>query len=266
MTNETTKKTTKPRVAGARTAARAGAKAEAKAGARAGARAGAKGAARAALSALERLADKKTLDGMERYGIPSDHALGVSVGRIQQLAKKLGTDHELAAQLWDTEVYEARMLAVFVDDPARVTPAQLERWCRDFDSWAICDTACFKLFDRVPHAFAKVDVWAKRSAEFEKRAAFALLACLALHVKDADDAWFERRLELVERHANDERNFVKKGVLWALRGIGSRSAELRVRALRTAGRLAESDDATARWIGKTARRELEKGSAKRRAK
>jgi 3-methyladenine DNA glycosylase AlkD len=205
---------------------------------------------------LKRLASKATRDGMARYGLPSDNAFGVPVGAIRDLGKRLGRDHALAADLWKAGWYEARMLAAFVDDPERVTSAQMDRWCRDFDNWGICDTVCFALFDRTPHAWRKVAQWAGREDEFEKRAAFALLASLAGHDKEAPDGKFVRCLPLVERAATDGRNFVKKGVSWALRGIGHRNANLHAAAVGLAKRLAESPDAAARWVGKDALRDL----------
>lgn len=205
---------------------------------------------------LQRLASKKYFAGMSRYGIPNDKAFGVPVGSIQKLAKQLGRNHELAGALWATGWYEARMLACFLDEPARVTPAQMDKWCRDFDSWAICDTACFHLFDRTPHAFKKVEQWAKRREEFVRRAAFALLASLAGHNKEADDEPFAKCLPLIERAATDERNFVKKGVSWALRGLGHRSRALHGVAVASAKKLAASTDAAARWVGKDVLRDL----------
>ncbi len=177
----------------------------------------------AVLTWLRRHGSKATRDGMARYAIPSDKAFGVSVGTMQQLAKRLGRNHELAAALWETGWYEARMLASFVDEPARVTSAQMDRWCRDFDNWAICDTACFHLFDRTPHAWRKVAQWSGRREEFVKRAAFALLWGLTVHDKSADDEPFAQGLLLIERAADDERNFVKKAVNMALRAIGKRN-------------------------------------------
>ena len=158
-----------------------------------------------------------------RYGIVTDKAIGVPMARMQAVAKALGRDHALAAALWETGVYEARMVACMIDDPAAVTPEQMDRWRADFDNWAIVDTVCFKLFDRVPHAFARVDAWATLNDEFGRRAAFALLACLALHGRGTD-ADFLARLPLIEAAATDERNFVKKGVNWALRAIGGKKS------------------------------------------
>lgn len=214
--------------------------------------------AKVIVAELERLGTKKTRDGMARYAIPSDNAFGVPVGKIRDLGKRLGRNHELAEALWESGWYEARVLATFVDEPDRVTPAQMDRWCKDFDNWAICDTACFHLFDKTPHAFKKVSQWARRKDEFVKRGAFALLASLALHDKKSDDRLFASCLPLIEQAAIDDRNFVKKGVSWALRGVGRRSPALKASALALSERLAVSPDPTARWIGKDALRDLKR--------
>lgn len=206
------------------------------------------------LTWLERRGNKRNRDGMARYAIVAPKVFGVSVGTIRQLGKSLGRDHELALALWETGWYEVRMLTAFVDEPERVTAAQMDRWARDFDNWAICDTLCFHLFDRTPHAWRKIDQWSKRRDEFVKRAGFALLASVALHDKQAADALFLKSLKLIEREATDERNFVKKAVNWALRTIGGRNEKLNAAAIETARRLAESDDSTARWVGKDALR------------
>ena len=204
-----------------------------------------------ALTWLKRHGTKRNREGMARYGIPSDNAFGVSVADIRVLARRLGRNHELAAALWDTGWYEARMLTSFVDEPKRVTPAQMDRWCRDFDSWAICDTVCFHLFDRTPHAWQKVAKWCDRREEFVKRAAFALLWGLTAHDKRAGDAPFARGLLFIERAASDERNFVKKAVNMALRSIGKRSPALNAAAVTVARRLAASPEAAPRGWGRT---------------
>ena len=124
---------------------------------------------------------------MARYAIPSDHAYGVAMKDIKALGKTLGRNQPLAVALWATGVYEARMLASFVGDPEQLTPAQMDRWCKDFDNWAFCDAMSFNLFDRTPHAWAKVAEWSRRRKEFEKRTAFALLWSLTVHDKRAGD-------------------------------------------------------------------------------
>jgi 3-methyladenine DNA glycosylase AlkD len=219
---------------------------------------------RAAVASLETRGTQKNRDGMVRYALPSERAFGVSMTDIQSLARRLGRNHELAAALWETGWYEARLLAAYIAEPGRVTPAQMDSWCRDFDNWGTCDTMCFVLFDRTPHAWRKVEQWSGRREEFERRAAFALLASLALHDRSAADAQFERGLALIENAATDERNFVKKAVNWALRSVGKRNVALHEAALALARRLAQSPNPAARWVGKDAIRDLNSPAVARR--
>jgi 3-methyladenine DNA glycosylase AlkD len=208
------------------------------------------------LARLERAGTKATRDGMARYGIVSPKAYGVTVAQLRRFAREIGKDHALAMDLWETGWYEARMLACFVADADALTIREMDRWARDFDNWAITDTACFSLFDQSPHAWGRVDQWCRRKDEFVRRAGFALLASLALHDKSGEDTAYRKRLALVEEFANDDRNFVKKGVSWALDAIGRRSASLNREALALARKLAASADPGERWVGKDALRKL----------
>jgi 3-methyladenine DNA glycosylase AlkD len=219
-----------------------------------------------ALTWLQRHRTRATLEGMARYAIPSDHAYGVAMKDIKALRTLLGRNQPLAVALWETGVYEARMLASFVGDPERLTAARMERWCRDFDNWAICDAMSFNLFDRTPHAWTKVAQWSGRRAEFEKRAAFALLWSLTVHDKSAKDDAFMRGLLLVEREAGDQRHFVRKATSMALRAIGKRNLALNSDAVGLARRLARSKDASARLVGAEALRELTSPALRTRLK
>jgi 3-methyladenine DNA glycosylase AlkD len=221
-------------------------------------------AAAEVIAMLKRMANKSIRDGMRRYGIPDDHALGISVGALRALGKKLGKSHALALELWASGTYEARLLASFVGEPEQLTSAQMDRMCRDFDNWAVCDTMAFALFDRSPHALGRVKAWSTRKSEFEKRAAFALLASLALHDKSASSDTFLRTLPLIERAASDPRNFVKKGVSWALRSVGARNVELHRASVELAAKLAKSADATERWIGKDSLRDLSRPTVQKK--
>lgn len=216
------------------------------------------------LAQLERRGTKRNVDGMARYAITAPKVFGVSVGDLKGIAKPIGKNHELALELWDSGWYEARMLTAFVDDPKLVTPAQMDRWTRDFDNWAICDALCFHLYDKTPHAWTKIEKWSGQKPEFVKRAGFALLASVALHDKKAPDALFLKSFKLIEREATDDRNFVKKAMNWALRGIGGRNPVLFDAAREVAERLASSTDSSARWNGKDALRQFAGAASQKR--
>jgi 3-methyladenine DNA glycosylase AlkD len=205
---------------------------------------------------LTRTGSPKAAASLSRYGLPTDNAFGISVAVLQKYAKTIGTDHDLALKLWKSGSLDARILASFLGDPRQVTPAMMDAWCRDFDNWGTTDTACFKLFDQSPHAWKMAPKWVKAKGEFQKRAGFVLMACLAQHDKAAPDAKFRKFLPMIEKGASDERNFVKKGVSWALRGIGHRSTVLHAAAVKTATKLSKSADPTERWVGRDALRDI----------
>jgi 3-methyladenine DNA glycosylase AlkD len=219
---------------------------------------------REALTWLKRNGTKRTVESLPRYGIVAPRAFGVTVGALRGFAKQIGTDHGLAAALWKSGWYEARLLATMVADPKRLTVRQMNAWAADFDNWGICDTACFVLFDRSPLAWERARAWARSPREFVKRAGFALMACLAGHDKTAADAKLAAFLPLIENGAQDERNFVKKGVSWALRRIGHRSRGLHAAAVAAATRLAASETAPCRWVGKDTLRDLQRPAVRAR--
>ncbi|MEO8062988.1 MAG: DNA alkylation repair protein [Pseudomonadota bacterium] len=208
------------------------------------------------LAWLEKHSSKSIRDGMLRYGIPNDDALGVRMGDVQKLGKQLGRDHALTLELWKTGVYEARMLCAYVDELDKVTPARMNAQARDFDNWAICDTLCFALWVRSPHALRRIKAWSNHRSEFVKRAAFALLASAALKNKEIPDTEFLMTLKLIEKAATDERNFVKKAVNWALRSVGERNLKLNKAAIALAKKLGGAKEAAPRWIGKDALRQF----------
>ena len=208
------------------------------------------------LAWLKRRGTEKNRKGMARFALPSTNTFGVSMATMQPEAKRIGKNHQLAQALWKTGWYEARILSAFLGDPEQVSLELMNAWCRDFDNWGTTDTVCFKLFDRSPHAWNVVPKWVKQKGEFQKRAGFVMMACLAAHDKSAPDAAFMKFFPMIEKGASDDRNFVKKGVSWALRHIGHRNARLHAAAIKTATRLSKSDNATERWVGKDALRDI----------
>jgi 3-methyladenine DNA glycosylase AlkD len=206
----------------------------------------------------------RNIAGMARFGINPKNTLGISIPVLRALANSIGTDHALALRLWASGIHEARILAAFIDDPAQVTNAQMDRWVSQFDSWDVCDQCCGSLFNRTPMAYRKAVELSRRKREFEKRAGFALMAFLAVHDKAAKETAFEKFLPHIVHGSRDERNFVKKAVNWALRQIGKRNRYLNRAAIKTANEIAELDSRSAHWIAADALRELTSTVTQRR--
>ena len=208
------------------------------------------------LENLKSLSNPRAVEGMARFGINTARAYGISIAILRRMAREIGRDHDLAQELWASDIHEAQILASIIDDPAKVTEAQMENWVRRFDSWDLCDQCCQNLFAGTIFAYQKAVEWSSNDREFIKRAGFVLMARLAVGNKKADDSQFERFLPIIKREATDDRNFVKKAVNWALRQIGKRNARLRQKAIETARELQQTDSKSARWIASDALREL----------
>ena len=210
------------------------------------------------LAELRRLANPTNVAGMARFGIVGQKLLGISVVQLRAIAKRIGRDHALAEQLWASGVFEARILAAFVAEPAQVTRRQANAWAKDFECWADCDGVCIHLFRKTPFAHELAVAWSRRREELVKRAGFTMMATLAVHDKAASNEVFRSYLVRVQEEATDERHNVKKGVNWALRQIGKRNPMLNREAIHTAKVIRAKDSRAARWIAGDALRELQR--------
>jgi len=209
---------------------------------------------------LSSLGSVKNVEGMSHFGITTTKSFGVPTPVLKQFAREVKKQaevrHALAQELWETGIYDARAVAFLIDDPKQVTKKQMDAWAMDFDNWATVDGTCGYLFCLTPFAYEKAVEWAGKKPEFLKRAGFSLMAYLAVHDKKADDTELAAFLPLIEKHSDDDRNFVRKAVNWALRQIGKRNLELNKQALEAANRIKLQNTKPARWIAADAIREL----------
>lgn len=215
---------------------------------------------------LKAKAKPENVDGMAKFGMTADKRLGVSVPDMRKIAKEIGKDHKLSLELWKTGIPEARIVAGMIGDPERLTEKQMESWVKGFDSWDVCDQVCMNLFEKSPMVMKKIHDWSEREEEFVKRTAYALIACLAWHDKEAKDEKFIKLFPVIKRGATDDRNFVKKAVNWALRNIGKKNLNLNKAAIKTAKEIQKIDAKSSRWIASNAIRELESEAVQKRIK
>ncbi|MDD5112196.1 MAG: DNA alkylation repair protein [Candidatus Altiarchaeota archaeon] len=213
---------------------------------------------------LKEKSNPRAVEGMTRYGINPKNTLGVQIPILRQTAREAGKNHMLAQQLWNTGIHEARILAGMVDEPEKVTERQMERWVIEIDSWDICDQLCSNLLDKTKYARKKAIEWSSRKEEFVKRAGFTMMACLSVHDKKRIDDEFEPFLNAIKKEADDERNYVKKAVNWALRQIGKRNKKLNKKAIQTAMKIQKLPSKSARWIAADAIRELKNEKVRKR--
>jgi len=219
------------------------------------------------LTALYSKANPKNVEGMARFGIKSTgKVLGISTPFLRLLKKNIGKNHDLALNLWQTGILEARILAAFIADPKLMKKTVINRWVRDFDNWAICDGVCMHCFRNTPYAHEMIRPWTKRKEEFIRRAGFTMMATLAVGDKKSEDKVFLQYLSLIKKYSTDERNYVKKAVNWALRQIGKRNMKLNAAAIKMAKKIQKLDSSAAKWIAADALRELQSAAVQKRLK
>ena len=209
-------------------------------------------------------AKPEQLGGMARFGMDTGKRLGLSVPEMRKIAKEAGKNHKAALELWKSGIADAQIVASLIAEPDKLTEAQMEDWVKDFNSWDVCDQVCMNLFDKTPLAWKKVQDWSVREEEFVKRAAYALIACLAWHIKELEDDSLIQLFPVIKNGATDERNFVKKSVSWALRHIGKRNKNLNKAAITCAEEIQQNDSKAARWIASDVLRELRSEAVQKR--
>ncbi|EJC73555.1 DNA alkylation repair protein [Rhizobium hidalgonense] len=203
---------------------------------------------------LETLRSEENVAGMARFGIVTNRALGISNSDIRAIARLAKKNHARAVELWQSDIREARLLALCTAEPKRLTAEEARNWANDFSSWEIVDCAADLFVEaRLDDLISE---FAADEREFVRRTAFAMIAGAAVHRKKEPDATIFAWLPLIKAYSRDPRNFVRKAVNWALRSIGKRNLACHAPALALARALAESPDKTARWIGKDAVKEL----------
>ncbi len=193
----------------------------------------------------------------KKFGVVSHNSLGIYHKDLKVIAKEIGRDNDLAMELFDSGIYEARLLCSKIFNPKDLTSELMETWVVTFENWEICDSFCMGLFAKSSFAIEKIKAWTKREAEFEKRAGFAIMAAYCMADKKSDNELFEGLLPILIREANDNRLYVKKAVNWALRNIGKRNIDLNQSAIATAHEILKLDSKASQWIAKDAIRKLE---------
>lgn len=218
------------------------------------------------ISDLKKLKNQKNIAGMAQFGINPESALGITIVTLRKIAKEIGTNHQLALDLWASGIHEARLLATIIDNPSEVTKSQMNKWVKDFNSWDICDQCCNNLFRKTPYVKECLFKWVKNKRDFTRRAGFVLMAVQAVHDKSLTNSEIKEYFPIIMEYSTDDRNFVKKAVNWALRQIGKRNLELNKEAIKICDILLEVESKSAKWIANNAKRELTSEKVMKRMK
>lgn len=128
---------------------------------------------------------EKILIKESKFGIISNNALGIYHSDLKTLAKKIPKDDQIAIELFDSNIYEARLLCSKIFNPENLTEQLMDKWTSTFENWEICDSFCMGLFAKSTFAIPKAIEWTERKREFEKRAGFTTIAAYCISDKES---------------------------------------------------------------------------------
>jgi 3-methyladenine DNA glycosylase AlkD len=179
--------------------------------------------------------------------------LGIKVPQIEELTDQWRADCsteervQLASDLWDTDIHEARVAAAKLFNQARIKPDDAAvwdlicAWVPQFDAWSIADHVCIAAQKRItadPSRIDTVESWTTSDNMWTRRA--ALVATLPF-TKQNFPKPFE--LEIRDRvlgwaagYCDDKDWFIQKSIAWWLRDLSKHDAD------RTANFLEEHGD------------------------
>lgn len=207
------------------------------------------------LESLKSLASEDHFKKLKRFGINQETALGVKIPDIRLIARKIGKNPDLAAELLDTGIHEAKILASYIDEPFKLTKERVHKYINGFNSWDVCDQTAI-LFFKAGYTDEIIEAYHNHADEYKKRITFVMMCVNAIHNDNISDYQFNNYFRIIELHSCDNRNFVCKAVNWALRQIGKRNLNLNRKSIEIANRIRSQENKTAKWIATNALREL----------
>lgn len=209
------------------------------------------------LNELEQFADPKRKENLVKLGIPVENSMGVSTGDIRNIAKNIAQNDMLAMDLWQTDIHDAKLLAVLLLNPQNATDEQIDDFMQGIHSWDLCDHFCKNYLLKVHHYQKYIHKWVVTNDLYYKRAAFTLIASQAIRDKKIEQQTLETYLTYIELHSDEERIHIYKAISWALREIGKIDLTLQEQAIICAYNLLESDNKNKQRIAKLSLKELE---------
>jgi 3-methyladenine DNA glycosylase AlkD len=192
------------------------------------------------LALLDAERDERGMSHWEKMGAATAglRSYGIGLTRLRKLAKEIGRDRALAQALWRTDVYEARVVALLVDDPARITRDQAERQVEELAGGmlAYVFASCDATLAKTPFVVELADQWVKSDDAVRRQCGYGLLyeASKFSGRKAPSDAFFLAQIERIADRIGTESEQVRLAMGAALMGMGKRSAVLNEAALKLA--------------------------------
>ena len=168
-------------------------------------------------------------------------SFGIGLTVLRKIAKQIGKDPELATQLWESDIYDARIISLLIDDPKQITIAQAETQVENLKQGQLAHvfSACGAPLSKSPHVMDLVLMWRDSKDAIRRSCSYGLIYELSKSKKKSapDNIFFLECVEKINDSFENESNGVQVAMGGALLGIGKRNAILNVAALKIANKI-----------------------------
>jgi 3-methyladenine DNA glycosylase AlkD len=164
-------------------------------------------------------------------------SFGIGLTRLRKLAKRIGRDHDLALELWNSDVYDAKVVGALIDEPKKMTREQVESQVEDTRDGMLAHVycSCDATLPKTPFVRDLAVEWMDSADAHRRRCGYALLYELGkMKSKTLDDAFFETYVDRIRERIHDEENWVRDAMNASLLSIGKRNANLHEKTLAAA--------------------------------
>ncbi|OYP29418.1 DNA alkylation repair protein [Rhodopirellula sp. MGV] len=164
-------------------------------------------------------------------------SFGIGLTQLRKLAKQVGRDHDLATQLWVSDVYDAKVVGLLIDEPKKLTREQVEQQVENLRGGYLAHVfaSCDATLAKAPFAFELACDWMDHDDPVRRQCAYGLIYELSKkNPKGMDDAYLLKLIDRIRDNIHGETMWVRESMNAALMGIGKRNKQLNKAALRAA--------------------------------
>jgi len=190
------------------------------------------------MALLKENKNERGIKNWKKLGYENIKSFGIGLTQLRKLGKKIGRDQKLARQLWKSNVYDAKVLGLLIDEPRNMTREQAEEQVEDLDMGMLSHVfgSCDATLAKTPFARELAVDWAESEDDMRRRCGYLLLYELSKNTQDKalTDAFFGGYINRIRKTVQGEENWVRAAMSGALMGIGKRNLKLNKAAIKAA--------------------------------
>ena len=186
---------------------------------------------------------KKNQDprGIEHWNNRNQTALksyGIGLTILRKYAKSVGRDAKLAKSLWNSNIYEMKIISILIDDPKTMTLEQAEAQVEELKGGHLAHvfSSCGAPLAKTPFVVELADKWINSKDTMRRSCGYGLLYEISKNKKKTapDEAYFLAHVADIDKKRKKASIPILMSMAGALLGMGKRTKKLNKAALKVA--------------------------------